>query len=40
MAAAYGEAGQAAITGFWSVLIGLIPAADRPLVDSLGQRQG
>lgn len=39
MAAAYGEAGQTAITGFWSVLIGLIPPADRPLVESLGQRQ-
>jgi DNA-binding MarR family transcriptional regulator len=37
MAAAYGEAGQAAVTGFWSVLVGLIPAADRPLVDSLRQ---
>jgi DNA-binding MarR family transcriptional regulator len=37
MAAAYGEAGQAAVTGFWSVLIGLIPADDRPLVESLRQ---
>jgi hypothetical protein len=37
MASAYGEAGQAAVTGFWSVLIGLIPKADRPMVDSLGQ---
>jgi DNA-binding MarR family transcriptional regulator len=37
MAAAYGEAGQAAVTGFWSVLVGLIPAADRALVDSLRQ---
>ncbi len=35
MAGAYGEAGQSAVTGFWSVLIGLIAAEDRPLVDSL-----
>ena len=37
MAAAYGEAGQNAVTGFWSVLIGLIPQADRSLVESLRQ---
>jgi DNA-binding MarR family transcriptional regulator len=37
MAAAYREAGQAAVTGFWSVLIGLIAPADRPLIDSLRQ---
>jgi DNA-binding MarR family transcriptional regulator len=37
MAAAYGEAGQSAVTGFWSVLIGLIAAEDRPLVESLRQ---
>ncbi len=37
MASAYGEAGQASVTGFWSVLIGLIAKADRPMVDSLGQ---
>ncbi|KPF80293.1 MarR family transcriptional regulator [alpha proteobacterium AAP81b] len=37
MAAAYGEAGQAAVTGFWAVLIGLIPAGDRGLVESLRQ---
>ena len=37
MATAYGEAGQAAVTGFWSVLIGLIAPADRPLVESLRQ---
>jgi DNA-binding MarR family transcriptional regulator len=35
MAGAYGEAGQSAVTGFWSVLIGLIAPADRPLVESL-----
>jgi DNA-binding MarR family transcriptional regulator len=35
MAAAYGEAGQNAVTGFWSVLIGLIKREDRPLVESL-----
>lgn len=37
MAAAYGEAGQAAVTGFWSVLIGLIARDDRALVESLRQ---
>ena len=37
MAAAYGEAGQSAVTGFWSVLIGLIPPEDRPLIESLRQ---
>ncbi len=37
MAAAYGEAGQNAVTGFWAVLVGLIPAEDRALVDRLGQ---
>jgi DNA-binding MarR family transcriptional regulator len=37
MAGAYGEAGQAAVTGFWSVLIGLIAPEDRPLVESLRQ---
>ncbi len=37
MAAAYGEAGQSAVTGFWSVLIGLIAPEDRPLVESLRQ---
>jgi DNA-binding MarR family transcriptional regulator len=37
MAAAYGEAGQSAVTGFWSVLIGLIAAEDRALIESLRQ---
>jgi DNA-binding MarR family transcriptional regulator len=37
MARAYGEAGQAAVTGFWSVLVGLIPPEDRALVESLRQ---
>jgi DNA-binding MarR family transcriptional regulator len=37
MAAAYGEAGQTAVTGFWSVLIGLIKPEDRALVESLRQ---
>ena len=37
MAAAYGEAGQLAVTGFWSVLIGLIAKDDRALVESLAQ---
>ncbi len=35
MAAAYGEAGQAAVTGFWAVLSGLVPPADRPMVEAL-----
>ncbi|KAB7644177.1 MarR family transcriptional regulator [Polymorphobacter fuscus] len=35
MARAYGEAGQTAVTGFWSVLIGLIAPEDRALVESL-----
>ena len=35
MALAYGEAGQNAVTGFWAVLTGLVPAADRPLIDAL-----
>jgi DNA-binding MarR family transcriptional regulator len=35
MASAYAEAGQAAVTGFWSVLTGLIPAPDRPTVARL-----
>ncbi len=35
MAAAYGEAGQTAVTGFWAVLVGLIAADDRSLVESL-----
>ena len=37
MAGAYGEAGQSAVTGFWAVLIGLIPPEDRALVESLRQ---
>ena len=32
---AYGDAGQSAVTGFWAVLIGLIPPEDRHLVESL-----
>lgn len=35
MAGAYGEAGQTAVTGFWSVLIGLIAPEDRPLLENL-----
>ena len=35
MAAAYAAAGQDAVTGFWAVLAGLIPAPDRPLVQTL-----
>jgi DNA-binding MarR family transcriptional regulator len=32
---AYGHAGQAAVTGFWTVLTGLIPPGDRPLIEAL-----
>ncbi len=35
MAAAYAEAGQSAVTGFWTVLTGLTPAADRPMIAAL-----
>jgi DNA-binding MarR family transcriptional regulator len=34
---AYGHAGQAAVTGFWTVLAGLIPPTDRPLIEALQQ---
>jgi DNA-binding MarR family transcriptional regulator len=39
MAAAYREAGQHAVSGFWAVLMGLVPAGDRPLVDGLQRTQ-
>lgn len=32
---AYGHAGQNAVTGFWTVLTGLIPPEDRPLIEAL-----
>jgi len=35
MAAAYQSAGQQAVSGFWAVLSGLIPPAERALVESL-----
>ena len=35
MARAYCEAGQQAVTGFWAVLMGLVPPADRPQVEAL-----
>jgi DNA-binding MarR family transcriptional regulator len=35
MARAYGEAGQQAVTGFWAVLMGLVPPADRAQVEAL-----
>jgi DNA-binding MarR family transcriptional regulator len=35
MAAAYQSAGQQAVSGFWAVLSGLIPPAERALVDEL-----
>jgi DNA-binding MarR family transcriptional regulator len=35
MAAAYGQAGQGSVTGFWRVLEGLIPDQDRAMVIAL-----
>lgn len=35
MARAYGEAGQQAVTGFWAVLMGLVPPDDRAQVEAL-----
>lgn len=35
LAAAYGAAGQESVTGFWRVLEGLIPPADRAMVAKL-----
>jgi DNA-binding MarR family transcriptional regulator len=38
MAAAYAQAGQGSVTGFWRVLEGLIPDADRSMVFGLHGR--
>lgn len=35
LAAAYASAGQNAVSGFWAVLEGLIPASERPRVERL-----
>ena len=35
MARAYGEAGQQAVTGFWAVLMGLVPPEGREAVEAL-----
>lgn len=35
MARAYGEAGQQAVTGFWAVLMGLVPPDGRAQVEAL-----
>ncbi len=35
MVAAYTQAGQQAVTGFWAVLLGLIPPMDRPMIQEL-----
>ncbi len=35
MAAAYAQAGQGSVTGFWRVLEGLIPDQDRPMIFGL-----
>lgn len=37
LSAAYGRAGQEAVTGFWQVLEGLIPLEDRALVMDLSR---
>ena len=37
---AYGHAGQHAVTGFWTVLTGLIPPEDRPPIEALQQEAG
>ncbi|MFA7439934.1 MAG: MarR family transcriptional regulator [Sphingomonadaceae bacterium] len=37
MAAAYAQAGQEAVTGFWAVLSGLIPPEDRAMIAALAQ---
>ncbi|MBA3897631.1 MAG: MarR family transcriptional regulator [Sphingomonadaceae bacterium] len=39
LAAAYGHAGQAAVTGFWQVLEGLIPVEDRGLIVGLSRER-
>lgn len=38
MAGAYAAAGQQAVSGFWAVLSGLIPPADRAMVEELDRR--
>ena len=40
MAGAYTQAGQQAVAGFWSVLIGLIPPNDRPMIQELQRSLG
>lgn len=37
MSAAYSSAGQGAVTGFWGVLEGLIPEAERERISALGR---
>ncbi len=37
MAAAYGQAGQQAVSGFWAVLAGLVPLEDRAMIAALDQ---
>lgn len=38
LSAAYAQAGQGAVTGFWTVLEGLVPASERARVEALQQR--
>lgn len=38
MSAAYAHAGQAAVSGFWTVLTALIPPADLPMIEELQRR--
>ena len=40
IAEAYAQAGQQAVAGFWAVLYGLIPPADRPLIRELQSSLG
>ncbi|MFQ3594716.1 MAG: MarR family transcriptional regulator [Sphingomonadaceae bacterium] len=39
VSSAYQQAGQSAVTGFWAVLLGLIPPEDRGLVLSLNRAE-
>lgn len=40
LAVAYASAGQSAVSGFWAVLEGLIPAGDKAQLDALGDLRG
>ena len=38
VAGAYAAAGQQAVSGFWAVLSGLIPTAERAMIEELDRR--